>query len=400
MTAFAKVIVDLALLCLAVSSCLVLWVFALRRILFTLTLLAPRPSISNFHQPSVLLLVAVRDEAPTLPGLFAALDALNYPRELLRVVLVNDGSTDDSSALMSSAAASRPNWQVLNLPANAGKAQALNMALAQHPFGEVVYVFDADHRPRPDCLRRAAAAFADPRVAGVSGRTLAENALASGPAYYAAVESIVHQVITMRGKDVLGLAPALLGSNNGYRRSALAEVGGFRSGAFLEDTELTLALYRVGRTVRFVADAASTHRVPVSIAGYVRQHARWGRGFADAARRHLVSLLAGGRLSLPLRIELAIFSLGYLDRLALVTAAALAACGVARPLALWSIAFSLALPFVQMIAALAFDRAPLAMWLRLPWAPAMFLFDSLAAVWAAVSTVLNLPRVWYKTERA
>jgi cellulose synthase/poly-beta-1,6-N-acetylglucosamine synthase-like glycosyltransferase len=234
----------------------------------------------------------------------------------------------------------------------------------------------------------------------VSGRTIAGNALASPAAFYSAVESMVHQLITMRGKDVLKLGPALLGSNNGYRRSALAEVGGFRPGAFLEDSDLTLSLHRAGYTTRFIPDAVSFHQAPTSIRGYVRQHLRWGRGFNDVARTHLKLLITNDSLSLPMRLELAIFSVGYLDRLALLAALIFAIFGIARPLMLLGLGLGLGLPLVQILAAFIFDRVLLGMWLRLPFVPLFFVLDAATAVWAMAATLLNLPRIWSKTERA
>ncbi len=396
-------VIDFALRLLAVCAFAVLAAFAARRLIFLFTLLHPverREADNSLYNPFVLLLIPARDESASLPTLFTTLDKLDYPHDKLRVVLINDGSADTTGELMATAAARRPNWHTLNLPASVGKAQALNLALAGHDHGDIVYIFDADHRPQSDCLRKAVAAFADPRVAGVSGRTIAGNALASPAAFYSAVESMVHQLITMRGKDVLKLGPALLGSNNGCRRSALAEVGGFRPGAFLEDSDLTLSLYRAGYATRFIPDAASFHQVPTSIRGYIRQHLRWGRGFNDVAHTHLKLLITNYSLSLPMRLELAIFSVGYLDRLALLAAIALAALGIARPLMLLGLGLGLGLPLVQILAAFIFDRALLGMWLRLPFVPLFFVLDAVTAVWAMAATLLNLPRIWSKTERA
>ncbi|MBI4786592.1 MAG: hypothetical protein HY782_06055 [Chloroflexi bacterium] len=60
-----------------------------------------------------------------------------------------------------------------------------------------------DHQPRPDAVKRAVPYFDDPRVAGVTGRPLPVNALSSPSAYHSTVESLVHQMITMRAKDRL-----------------------------------------------------------------------------------------------------------------------------------------------------------------------------------------------------
>lgn len=379
----------------------VLLIFAARRFVFLLTLFRPQPALAVTQSlPAILLLIPIRDESASLPALFESLDGLEYPRQLLQVLLIDDGSTDESPQLMDKAVTGRSTWRVLHLPVSVGKAQALNKALAESNFGDLVYIFDADHRPRPDCLRVAAGAFADPRVAGVSGRTIAANALTSPAAYYSAVEGLVHQLVTMRGKDILRLGPALLGSNNGYRRVALAQVGGFRPGAFLEDSDLTLALHRAGYATRFIPQALSTHRAPSTVRGYIRQHARWGRGFNDVARAHTGAVLSDGRLSIPMRIELALFSLGYLDRSALLAAILLAALSIARAPLLWGIGLSLTLPMAQIVAAFIFDRAPWAMWLRLPLVPLFFALDAATATWALAATLLGLPRVWSKTERA
>jgi cellulose synthase/poly-beta-1,6-N-acetylglucosamine synthase-like glycosyltransferase len=393
----------------AIGCLAILIIFAIRRVIFTLTLLRPQPPLPVLTaEPAILLLIPTRNEQATLPGLFECLEQLDYPTSKLRVVLINDGSTDDSGTLMARAAARHANWHVFHLPQNVGKPEALRRVVKEHDFGEIIYVFDADHRPRPDCLRRAVQAFDDPRVAGVSGRTVPSNTYASPVAFYATLESLVHQLITIRGKDVLRLGPALLGSNNGYRRSALMEVGGFRPGVFLEDSDLTLALYRAGYTARYVPQAISALQVPFTITGFVKQHIRWGRGFNDVARTHLPALLRDERLPALMRLELAIFSVGYLDRLALLGMVGLIGVnmvlgqggGQAQGLPLLGIVLNLGLPLVQIIAVLMYDRAPLGMWLRLPLVPLFFVLDAGIAVWSMWLTLLNRPRVWTQTERA
>lgn len=386
---------------------LILLLFAVRRSVFLLTLWRPqRPSPELTGWPDVLLLVPARDELASLPGLVAALAQLDYPPEHLAVALIDDGSTDGTGRAMAEVCAGRPRWHTLSLPHNVGKPAALNHALAAHTFGEIVYIFDVDHRPRPDCLRAAVRAFADPQVAGVSGRTVPANSLASPVAFYATLEALVHQLITVRGKDVLRLGPPLLGSNNAYRRSALAAVGGFRPGAFLEDSDLTLALHLAGFSTRYVPNAQAALTVPFTVPGFVRQHVRWGRGFNDVARAHLPSLLRDQRLAPGMRLELALFALGYLDRLALLGSLGLlllsSVFGIepARTLALAGIALNVGLPFAQIVAVLARERAPAAWWRRLAWVPVFFGLDAAVAVWSLALTVLDRPRLWTRTERA
>lgn len=391
---------------LSLPPVLVLTAFTLRRALFTLALFfvprRPAPRLPA-DLPTVLVLVACRDEAPLIPGLARALAALDYPAPRLHVILIDDGSHDATRAAMELTVRAHPNWHVLPLDTNHGKARALNAARARFPVGEIIYVFDADHRPAPGALRRAVAYFADPSVAGVSGRTVPSNALATPAAYYSTVESYVHQMLTMRAKDRLALAPALLGSNCGYRRAALDAVGGFQPGALLEDSDLTLRLALAGYRLRFAEDAVAAYEVPETRAGYLKQHARWARGYNDVARAHTPALL---RAPLPplLRFELLMFVLGYLDRIALLAATALGALSLLSPRRFpfprRVLCAALVAPFAQIVLLFVEQRVPFAFWVRLPLVPLFFALDIFAAARALLDSLLGRQRVWSHTPRA
>jgi cellulose synthase/poly-beta-1,6-N-acetylglucosamine synthase-like glycosyltransferase len=388
----------------------VLLLFNLRRLLFTLAALLNKsaPEVAAPHSAliphlSALILVPCRNEAATLPGLIDCLDQLDYPTEQLCIVLIDDGSTDGTRQLIDRAVHARSNWSAIHTLINLGKPQALNEAVNQIEFGEVIVVYDVDHRPEPDSLSKLIAALDDPLVAGASGQTKPINSTASWPAYYAAVESLVHQLITMRAKDRLDLAPALLGSNCAYRRNALIEAGGFRSGALLEDSDLTLQLTRLGYRLRFVPESIAWHQVPESIDGYIKQHLRWARGFNDVARDHLIDVLRDRSLPLRVRIESAIFALGYLDRLALPIALGMHVIDrlVGRvfnfPKSIWQL--SLVMPFIQIAAVFRSERVSRSMWQRLPIIPILFSLDVLVATRSTFDSLLNRPRVWTKTQR-
>jgi cellulose synthase/poly-beta-1,6-N-acetylglucosamine synthase-like glycosyltransferase len=343
----------------------------------------------------MLLLAPVRNEAQALPEFLTALAGLHYPADKLTVVLVNDGSTDGSQALIQNWIEGRANWRFLLLPENVGKAQALNLALERFPQGEIVAIYDADERPRSDALLALVGPFADPQVAGVSGRRAVSNALASPAASYTTFEGLVHQLVTLRAKDKLNLAPAILGANCAYRRVALAQAGNFKSGALLEDSDLTLKLARAGWKIRFEPKAVSYHAVPESVSGYWRQHTRWARGFNEVARMQAQVTLFDQRLPLFLRLELLAFALGYLDRLALLVGAGLSLVSRrARPILGWAVGVSLLTPLVQIMTALTVNREPLALWLRIVWLPIFFMFDIAMAVAGLWATLRQAPQIW------
>jgi biofilm PGA synthesis N-glycosyltransferase PgaC len=373
----------------------VLGLFTLRRALFLLTALLPEtrsPLDPPPEWPDVLLLVPVRNEAATLPGLMLNLDRLDYPPHRLSVVFINDGSTDGSTALLERWTSERWHWHVLSLPRTVGKARALNTALLKFPQGEIVAVYDADERPNLSALRHLLPPFADPRVAAVSGRREVSNRLVGPAAGYTAIEGLVHQWITMRAKDRLNLTPASLGANCAYRRAALRAVGGFTPGALLEDTDLTVRLAQAGYRTRFEAQAISGHLSPTTITGYWRQHTRWARGFNEVAKSQGAGLLTRQDLPLPLRLELLAFSLGYLDRLALAAAAGLALFRI--QVAAIALVISLLAPLLQMVAALKLAGQPPEMWRQLRWVPLFFGLDIAMAVSGFIGTLREIPPVW------
>jgi cellulose synthase/poly-beta-1,6-N-acetylglucosamine synthase-like glycosyltransferase len=377
----------------------VLLFFTARRWLFTLVamwpdrpqaaLLKPRPEPAQ-----VLLLAPIRNEESALPEFLLALAGVDYPEPFLTVVFIDDGSTDGSGRLLECWAANRTNWHLLSLTQNLGKAAALNAALARFPQGDIVAVYDADEQPRPETLSYLVLSFNDPTVGGVSGQRAVSNALVSPAASYTAFESLVHQFITLRAKDKLNLAPAILGANCAYRRSALAQVGNFKPGAFLEDSDLTLKLARAGWRIRFEPRAISYHRVSETISGYWQQHTRWARGFNDVARDQVRSVIADRHLPVALRLELVIFALGYLDRLALLAAAGLTLLKQTRRPVAGVLAITLLTPLCQIMAALAVGREAPALWGRIIWVPAFFLFDIAMALTGAWQTLLRFPKIW------
>jgi 1,2-diacylglycerol 3-beta-glucosyltransferase len=386
-------------------------IYNLRRVLFLLAMLLPNTrdnknfnTLKNqFKLPDILILVPCRDEEDMITDLCQTIDYLDYPKAKYQVVLIDDGSQDDTRIKMEEAVSGRNGWYVLSLTSNVGKASALNFAIDKYLFGDIIIIYDADHRPQPDSLTRVVQYFSDASVAGVSGRTVPSNSLASPVAYYSTIEIYLHQMVTMRAKDRLNLAPTLLGSNCGYRRSALLKCGGFRPGVLLEDSDMSLTFYHFGYKIRFVEDSISFHQVPQTISGYVKQHTRWAHGFNDIFQYHIRDLIREKGMPIFLRFELILFASGYLDRVALTCAGFLIGLSfVTRRLyefsweILW---FALLTPLAQVIVLFIEQHIPLAMWLRLPWMPAFFLFDLYISAKAMVDSLMKRTQVWTNTER-
>ena len=118
-------------------------------------------------QPAVSIVVAARDEAARLPARIENLLSLDYPADRREIIVVSDGSADDTMAVL--ARFSEAVRGVAVPPG--GKALALNAGVGR-ATGDIVVFADARQVFACDALRELTAPFADPRVGGVSGELL------------------------------------------------------------------------------------------------------------------------------------------------------------------------------------------------------------------------------------
>jgi poly-beta-1,6-N-acetyl-D-glucosamine synthase len=137
--------------------------------------MATRQPSAGDHLPPVSLVMAARNEAARLPGRIENLLALDYPADLLEIIVVSDGSTDGTARVVApyTAAAPRPGLGAaarvrLIETGPHGKAAALNAGVAAARHGTILFA-DARQRFARDAVRHLVANFADPAVGAVSG---------------------------------------------------------------------------------------------------------------------------------------------------------------------------------------------------------------------------------------
>ena len=129
-------------------------------------LLAPRPVARDpAHRPSVALIIAAHNEAKVIVQKLENTRALDYPRQLVELIVASDGSDDGTVAL--AARHGGPELRLLDLPRQ-GKNRTLNAAVAA-TSGEILVFSDADSMLDAAALRWLVAPFADPAVGGVGG---------------------------------------------------------------------------------------------------------------------------------------------------------------------------------------------------------------------------------------
>jgi biofilm PGA synthesis N-glycosyltransferase PgaC len=247
----------------------------------------PRRAVSAY--PDLCVLVACYNEQDNLTDTLLSLSRQDYPGRL-DVVVIDDGSTDDTLAIAHREARRLSGGQlsirVLPMARNGGKARALNHGLAQSR-AEMVLTVDGDSFLLVDAVRKLVERFlSDPtNTVAVAGAVLVRNSRANwltraqewdyfhGIAAVKRMQSMYHGTLVAQGAFSL------------YTRSALVEVGGWPE-CVGEDIVVSWALLQTGSRIGYCEEACLFTNVPDTLGQFARQRQRWSRGLMEAFARH------------------------------------------------------------------------------------------------------------------
>ena len=129
--------------------------------------LFPNPIRKEFTARTVTVVMAVNNGERYLADKLDSLLGLDYPAELLDVVVVSDGSTDSTDSIVERCSQRDPRVRLVRAP-RGGKCAAINLGIAR-ATGELLFFTDVRQALDPTCLRYLVACFADPRVGVASG---------------------------------------------------------------------------------------------------------------------------------------------------------------------------------------------------------------------------------------
>ena len=359
------------------------------------------------YTPSVAVLVGCKNEELVVDGMVSALLALDYPAARLTLVVVDDGSDDETGPKLDAWAAREPRLQVLHRApgAGGGKSGALNDAL-RLVEAEVVLVFDADHEPDPTALRRLVRHFRDPTVGAVMGRCVIRNGKDSTMAATVFVDYLSGYLVNEYGRQALFELPAYGGANCAVRMSTLRALGGWNPETVTEDTDLTLRILMAGQRVRFDVTAIDYEEAVVTAQRFWKQRYRWARGHQKCLRDYWRPLMRSPHLSLLEKVETTLFLLVYhvpvLSGLGLLLTV-LRAFGIGDLPAVAVLPLSMLLfvgPLAELCVGLLIGRVERrSAWRLLGFLPS-FALAVVITTRAYVDGMLGRPYTWVKTSRA
>ncbi|MCF3171918.1 glycosyltransferase [Streptomyces sioyaensis] len=236
------------------------------------------PWLREVNDPVTVLVPAFNEEA----GIEATVRSLlaSTHRDL-QIIVIDDGSTDRTVEI--ARAITDPRVTVVQQP-NSGKPGALSTGL-RYARCEIIVMIDADTVFEPEALHRLIQPLADPTVGAVSGNTKVGNRRRL-LGRWQHLEYVLGFNLDRRMFEVLECMPTVPGAIGAFRRDALLAIGGISDDTLAEDTDLTMALWRMGRRVVYEESAIAWTEVPSSLNQLWRQRYRWCYGTLQSMWKH------------------------------------------------------------------------------------------------------------------
>ncbi|MDB4887048.1 MAG: glycosyl transferase [Gemmatimonadetes bacterium] len=232
--------------------------------------------------PGVSVIVPAYNEEKVVIQTITSLLNQRYAGEL-EIVVVDDGSSDDTATICEEAYGQHAMVTVYRKP-NGGKASALNYGIARARH-DIVIGLDADTMFDEDTVAELVQPLASPQVAAVAGNAKVGNRI-NLVTRWQALEYVTSQNLDRRAFSLLDCITVVPGSVGAWRRSLVQEAGGFKEDTLAEDQDLTMALLRMGYSVAYADGAIAYTEAPDTFKGLAKQRFRWSFGTLQCTWKH------------------------------------------------------------------------------------------------------------------
>lgn len=230
------------------------------------------------------------------------------------IVVVNDGSTDDTKKISSEAILGLRNasGRVYSIP-NSGKGFALQYGL-ERITGDIVFRIDSDSFIDENAISRVMDHFKDPMVGSVSGMIMPLEE----KSWIQKIWVLHYALLTFykRGWELIDSVLVQPGAFSVFRKNALVEVGGWADDMLGEDSDITVKLARCGYRNEYEQHAIAFSDIPSNLRDLREQRLRWSMSFYHARSAHLDTIKDfNGPISLMYSMNIVEHGLGYANSL-------------------------------------------------------------------------------------
>ena len=243
------------------------------------------PKVSEY--PFVSILVPCYNEGANVAETIEAANAQNWPD--FEIIAINDGSSDDTGAMLDRLAQEYPRLRVIQFAANQGKAMALRMG-ALVAKGEYLVCIDGDAMIHPNAVPYLVKPLVENvRVGAVTGNPrVRTRSTFIGKIQVAEFSSIIGLI--KRAQRIYGHLFTISGVICSFRRRALHDCGYWDLNMVTEDIDISWSLQLRHWAIQYEPNALCWILMPETLRGLWRQRLRWAQGGAEVFFKNIIRI--------------------------------------------------------------------------------------------------------------
>ena len=234
---------------------------------------------------SVSVLIPAYNEQDSIKETIEHVANLDYPKNKLEIIVVNDGSKDKTREVVEKLIRSKKyfNLKIINKK-NSGKADSLNQGV-EMAKGELIAVVDSDSFPSPSSLYKLVGYFNNKEMGAVTSFVTVRN---KNQNILTRLQSLEYMLIGWSRKllDFINSVYVTNGPLSVYRKQFILNVGGFDKQSITEDIDITWNMLYHGYKTSMCLDARVSTITPHKFKPWFRQRMRWGAGGLQALQKY------------------------------------------------------------------------------------------------------------------
>jgi hyaluronan synthase len=237
--------------------------------------------------PTLTIIIPAYNEGERVRRSICSVAECDYPKHLIEIIVIDDGSRDDTWKYMEQERNLRPCLiTAFRFKKNRGKKKALALGFRK-ARGEIIATVDSDSVIEENALRNIVAPFVDSRIGAVTGKIRAVNRGTNLLTRMLNIQYVMGTEFYRSSQSVFGTVMCCAGALSAYRKRVIDKVlDDWLNQKFLrqdctygEDHSLTNYVLRSGSDTVYQRTAVIYTAVPETLRGFMRMFTRWNKGY-------------------------------------------------------------------------------------------------------------------------
>jgi cellulose synthase/poly-beta-1,6-N-acetylglucosamine synthase-like glycosyltransferase len=262
--------------------------------------------IGAFNEPTVTIQLPIYNEKYVAARLVDAVCAMDYPKDKLKIMVLDDSDDDTVELLKDLVDQHKKNgYDIVHIRRGnriGYKAGSLKHAM-KFTTTEFVAIFDADFIPPTWYLKKAIPYFANKNIGLVQCRWGHLNENYSALTQAQALSLDFHFLIEQKAKSNSNLFMNFNGTAGIWKKECIDDAGGWHTATLVEDLDLSYRAQMKGWKCVFLPDIVVNAELPVQMNGAKRQQFRWAKGSVQCAVKLLFDILVKRKIAVEAKLQ-------------------------------------------------------------------------------------------------